>query len=119
MVVRAKGYINNLIQLSLIDTKYLIEARDLLENATLRYPNDAKLLYNLALAQLRTNQSDKAMISLDRSISLKNNYTDPRYAKALLLRDSGDIESALKELDLLLEIDPQHTAGLQLMENLK
>lgn len=114
-----KDHINNLIQLSLIDTKYLIEARDLLENATLRYPNDAKLLYNLALAQLRTNQSDKAMISLDRSISLKNNYTDPRYAKALLLRDSGDIESALKELDLLLEIDPQHTAGLQLMENLK
>ncbi len=111
---------SNLIQLSGIDGKYLEKARDTLERATISSPTDAKLLYNLALAQIRTDQRDKAQSTLEKAIALKANYIDARYAHALLQKDKGEIVPALKEARYILDtLDSSDTKILQLVNELE
>ncbi len=102
------------IKLSIFNTNYLLRARDTLLSAIQLAPTDAKLYYNLALAQVRTGDIDSAIEVLEETIKIKENYRDARLALALLLIDMGDKQRAKSELMYILEkIDPNDTISQQ------
>ena len=70
-------------------------------------PTDAKLYYNLGLAYARIGQTSDAVLALEKTVELKDNYRDARFALALLYVNTGRKLDAERELRYILEqIDP-------------
>ncbi len=108
------------VMLSTINPDYLIYAREALGAAIKQAPTDAKLLYNLSLAQARTDQTDLAMATLAKTIDLKPNYKDARLAYAFLLIENGEKEKARTQLEYILaNIDPSDSLSTQTLEGIK
>ena len=79
-----------------------------------------KILYNLSLAQARTDQTDLAMATLAKTIDLKPNYKDARLAYAFLLIENGEKEKARTQLEYILaNIDPSDSLSTQTLEGIK
>jgi tetratricopeptide (TPR) repeat protein len=109
----------NLINLSVIDPTYLKSSQIILLEAIKLAPTDAKLYYNLGLTYAKLNQMDKALEVFDKTIEMKPNYRHARFAKALLLSETGKKEEAKAELIYILErIDPNDSASKQLLEEI-
>lgn len=113
---RARMFIN----LSILNPAYLIDTIKTLEDAVKQAPTDAKLYYNLALAYLRTGNSDKAAEILEKTIKMKANYRNARFAYALVLVDKGEIKKAKEELEYILtHIAPNDSLVKQEYEQLQ
>lgn len=110
-------------KLSKFDPKYLLDARNSLIKAFSMSPTDPKIAYNLALAYLRTNEIDQALSYIKKSIDLKEDFKDARYAHALILIDLGDYKIAKSELEYILKyIDPNNKEvqkELEILETLQ
>lgn len=107
------------IKLSAININYLIRARDMLIEAVQQAPTDAKLYYNLALAYVRTGNPGKAIGILEKTIEMKKNYREARFALALLLMDEGKNEEARGQLEYILEnINPNDIQVRQELEEI-
>ena len=108
------------IKLSTININYLLNARDTLISAAEQAPNDAQMLYNLALAYVRTDEVDKALVTLQKTVEVKKNYRNAWLAMALLHIDSGHIEKAKQELMYILEnFEPDDPIAKQELEELE
>jgi len=108
------------IKLSTININYLLNARDTLISAAEQAPTDAQMLYNLALAYVRTDEVDKALETLQKTVEVKKNYRNAWLAMALLHIDSGEKESAKQELMYILEnIEPDDPIAKQELEELE
>jgi O-antigen ligase len=90
------------IRLSIIDPMYLIGAKETLVEATKLAPTDAKLFYNLGLTLARLGEVEEAIEILEKTIEMKTNYRDARFARALLLINVGRNEEAISELSYIL-----------------
>ncbi len=107
------------IELSALNPNYLINARDTLLKAVEQAPTDAKLYYNLALAYVRTGESEKAIEILTKTIDMKTNYRNARFALALLYIDQNEIEIARQQLEYILKfIAPEDQMVKQELEAL-
>ena len=106
------------IKLSIIDPAYLAGAKETLVEAVKLAPTDAKLFYNLGLTLARLGEINEAIEVMGKTIEMKTNYRDARFAQALLLIDAGRNEEAIIELTYILEnIYPEdELARLQLEE---
>jgi O-antigen ligase len=106
------------IRLSIIDPTYLIGAKETLIEAVELAPTDAKLFYNLGLTLARLGEFNEAIEIMEKTIEMKANYRDARFARALLLIDKGRNEEAISELSYILEkINPEdELVRLQLEE---
>src|SRR3989304_6603652 len=105
------------INLSPYNANYLGIAKKDLEDALVLAPTDAKLYYNLALTYLRIGDIEKSKEILHKTIDLKSNYRDARYALALLLIDEGNIKEAKNELNYILtNINPDDTLAREALE---
>ena len=108
------------INLSPYNANYLGIAKKDLEDALVLAPTDAKLYYNLALTYLRIGDIEKSKEILHKTIDLKSNYRDARYALALLLIDEGNIKEAKNELNYILtNINPDDTLAREALEEAK
>ena len=67
-----------LLKLATIDPKYLGLAKETLISATQKAPTDAKLLYNLALIYMRTEDTDEAVKLLAKVVKMKSNYKEAK-----------------------------------------
>jgi putative inorganic carbon (HCO3(-)) transporter len=94
---------NNLIKLSVVDPKYLLEARGELEQAVGQAPTEAKLMFNLGVAYLRTGETDKAKETFQKTIELKANYRNAYYALGLMYVDEGDNKQAAEQFMYILD----------------
>ncbi len=66
------------LKLAISDPKYLGSAKNTLILASQKAPTDAKLLYNLALIYMRTNETDKSIGLLEKTIEMKPNYKEAK-----------------------------------------
>lgn len=108
------------VRLSTIDEKYLIDARDALIETIKLAPTDAKLYYNLGIADANLSQYELADADLQKAIELKANYTEARIQYAALLLNLGKPNEAKEQLNYILtKIDPNNSTAKQAIENLK
>jgi O-antigen ligase len=102
---------SNLIKLSVVNPKLLINAIKTLEEAVKLAPTEAKLYYNYGLAFARAGDNDTALDIFEKTIEMKPNYRHARFARALILADKGNKEEAIMELEYILErINPDDKA---------
>lgn len=107
------------IQLSALNPNYLVRARETLLEAVRLAPTEAKLHYNLALVYVRTGEPQKAIELLEKTIEMKANYRNARFAYALLLIDEGEIQKAKEELEYILQnINPKDALVKQELEEI-
>ena len=108
------------INLSPLNQSYLFKARDVLISAIEQAPTDAKLYYNLALVYLRTGDNKTAEEILKKTIDMKINYRDARYALALVLIDKKDYSGAKEQLQYILTmINPDDSLANEAMQEIK
>jgi putative inorganic carbon (HCO3(-)) transporter len=108
------------LKLSLIDPNYLLNARDTLLETIKQAPTDAKLFYNLGLIYARIGDTQSALEILEKTIKLKPNYKEARFAYALILIDKKEFQKAKEQLNYILEkIDPNDALTKQQLEELK
>ncbi len=91
------------IRLSIIGPTYLVGAKETLIEAVKLAPTDAKLFYNLGLTLARLGETNEAIEILEKTIEMKANYRNARFAQALLLIDVSRNEEAISELTYILE----------------
>jgi tetratricopeptide (TPR) repeat protein len=100
-IIRNKARIG--IMLSDIKSSYILEAKKALLEGISLAPTEAKLYYNLSLTYYRMNDIEMAIETLKKTIDLKANYKDARYAYAIILLERGDKSEAINQLNYILE----------------
>ncbi len=116
-IIRNKARI--LISLSSIKPALILDAKKTLLKAVSLAPTEAKLVYNLGLTHYRIGELDEAKIILEKTIEMKSNYKDARYAYSILLAETGDIAGAKEQLTYILEkIDSTNTEAQKMLEQL-
>ena len=84
-----------------------MNAKETLAEAVALAPSDAKLFYNLALSYGRLGDYNKAIQTLEKTIEMKPNYKEARYALALFLMDEKEFLKAEEQLEyIVIHIDP-------------
>lgn len=107
------------VMLSSINPNYLFDARDVLLAAIEQAPTDAKLFYNLGLVYSRIGENDLALMTLEKSIQLKQNYKEARLAYAILLIDADKNTEARMQLEYILKnIDPNDSLTKQYLDGI-
>jgi putative inorganic carbon (HCO3(-)) transporter len=115
-----RSQISLFFKLTLIDSNYLLNAKEILLTTIKQAPTDAKLFYNLGLTYARIGDSQSSLQTLEKTIEIKPNYRDARFAYALLLVDKKEYQKAKEQLQYILEkIDPHDTLAQQQLEELK
>lgn len=108
------------IKLSDINPVYILDAKKALEKGIQMAPTEAKLYYNLSLTYYRIGDISKTVDILKKTIELKANYKDARYAYAAILSDMGDTDQAIEQLKYILEkIDPNDSRVQTELEKLE
>ena len=108
------------ITLTTLNPNYLLNARDTLIKAIANAPTNAKLYYYLALTYARIGQTDLALSTLQKTIELKANYQEARYAYALLLINEKKYQAAKDQLEYILKyIDPNDSNAKQALTGIK
>ncbi len=108
------------IRLSVVDEKYLVNARDSLIETLKLAPTDAKLYYNLGITDANLGNYEAAAIDLQKAVDLKANYADARVQYAAVLAHLGRVNEAQIQLNYILtQIDPGNQTAKQALENLK
>lgn len=73
--------------LSQIDPQYLSLALEAIQTAHSLAPTDAKVMYNLGVLQGQNNNPAKAIETLTQTITIKPDYRDAYFARALFYRE--------------------------------
>lgn len=108
------------VRLSTIDEKYLLEARNILAETIKLAPTDAKLYYNLGIADANLTQYQSALEDFQKAIELKTNYAEARIQYAALLIHLGKPTEAKEQLIYVLgKIDPNNQTAKQALSNIK
>ncbi len=108
------------VRLSTINENYLIVARDSLLDTIKLAPTDAKLYYNLGIADANLGETVKAKANFQKAIGLKVNYADARVQYAALLTHLKQNDEAKQQLIYVLNnIDPSNSTAKQALENIK
>lgn len=130
-IVFYKTRVQLLFELSTIQPAFLNKALDAIKTAETLAPTDAKLAYNEGLLYVQKEDFANADKAFKKSIYLKPNYRDPRFALATFA-----VQEAKKEKDsakkqefltiaknnlnyILLNIDPNDTKSKDLLNSLQ
>lgn len=102
-----KTQISVYYKLLVFNHNYLLKAVDTNKSAIIISPNDPKLYYQMGLLEMKLNKLDDATLSLEKSVTLKPNYKEARYALGSLYKAIGNTQKANENFNYILEkIDP-------------
>jgi len=82
-------------------------------------PNNPARYYQLGVLQSANNEIDAAIESFKRAVALDGNYANARYFLALAYAQKGDSEGALRELQVVLDLNPGNAEVMALMERIR
>ncbi|MFZ3301384.1 MAG: O-antigen ligase family protein [Microgenomates group bacterium] len=113
-VVLSPKNINNLkilsstyYKFSIFSNDYLTLAEEPLINAITVAPNDPKLHYQLGVLNLKNGKIDEGLFNIKKSVELKPNYKEGRFALGLTYIDTKNYQGAIENLEYILQnIDP-------------
>jgi Flp pilus assembly protein TadD len=94
--------------LALVQRGSFDEAEAAIRQALVRFPNESDLLVNLAQVCRIKSRWDEALHLLDRCVDLAPMHAGYRLTRALARHDSGHTASALADLSLLIEEQPEN-----------
>jgi hypothetical protein len=100
-------------KLASFNENYLELAEKTLKDAISITPFDPKLYYQLGILQLKLNstlrdKNQEALKNLEKSVELKTNYKDGRFALGSVFKDLGDKTKAFEQFTYILDnIDPK------------
>lgn len=85
------------------DESNLLEAEKALGSAINLSPTDAKLWYNLGLTLSEQKKTNKAIMILEETISIKQDYVKAREKLGDLYLETGETEKAIEQYQFILE----------------
>lgn len=81
------------------------------------HSDDYLALFGVVTALIDLGQVDLAVEALDQCVALKPDFSEGRYARALIAMQKGEMEAAAAELQELVKVNPRHPhANLKLAE---
>lgn len=104
-IVFWKSRIRVFYTLAQIDPNYFTYALQAAEQATRLAPTDAKILYNLGVLYGQTDNTEKAITTLQKTIQLRPHYEEAHFALGLFYRDA-----AVNENDQVVNREMQQKA---------
>lgn len=102
-VILKKTRVRMLANLSLIDPSYMQIAKKTLLEASQLAPTDAHISYNLAITYFKTGDTDAFLNTLKKTIEMKPNYKQARFALAQNYIHENQKELAKNELEYILK----------------
>lgn len=88
-----------------------------LEKMAEMFPRVPAVRYQLALAYLATNQTDKAVLCLNQAVGISPQFVDAILLRAQIQIQRGRLDSAMASLQQLIQREPQLVAARLLMAN--
>jgi len=82
---------------------------------TRKYPRDPRGLYELAVAETDAHETDQALEHLTRALELDPKMTEGRYARAVLWYLKGNFEDSVKDLKVVLQVEPNSAVALDVL----
>jgi putative GTP pyrophosphokinase len=82
-------------------------------------PDYADVTYNLGELYMATNQVTSALPCLRRAVEINPYNVDRRVALAAALRDVGQREEAMQELDRALQLEPNSRVARALRQDIQ
>ena len=108
------------IKLSQVDINFLSYAKDYLEKSINLSPNDAKLYFNLGLIYANSIDTNKAIETMEKAVSLKENYKQARSSLATLYLKENEKGKAKEQLEYILKnIDSKDESIIQRLNNIQ
>lgn len=115
-----KILVSNLVKNSDKEIDNLLLTEGIVKDGIEVSPHDPRLYYQLGILQLKIDKNNDAIKSLEKSIELKANYKEARFALGATYKELGENEKAKKELDYILKyIDPNDELTKKYLEGLK
>jgi len=106
--------------LSEIDAKYNQEALKSLIRASELAPTDAKIAYNLGVLYSKLGQEETAIQILEKTVELKPNYDQARYALALFYEKKSQNAKAKEQYQYILEkINPNYEPAIEKLKKFR
>ena len=93
-------------------------AEDMYAKGPRFYMSNHKVQLKQSLDYLNLNRNEEALVSLDQSIDVYPEYSGLNYGKAVALARLGNISEAIKTLDNLLTVLPDHKKAHLLLSEL-
>ena len=116
-VILRKTRVRPLVKLSSIDPNYMYLAKNTLLEAKRLAPTDAHISYNLAITYMRTGDMETFYELIKDTIEMKPNYKEARYALAQYYIYEEKTQSAINELEYILQnIDYSSQIEMEIQE---
>jgi len=81
----------------------LEQAENIILDGIDKSPNDPKLYYQLGVLQLKIGKNNKAIKSLEKSVELKQNYKESRFALGSTYRALDENAKAKEQFEYILK----------------
>ena len=82
-------------------------------------PDYADVTYNLGQSYVTVNRQQEALPYLQRAVAINPYNVDRRVALAMALRDVGQDDEAVRELDRALQMQPDHQDARALRQRIQ
>lgn len=101
------------ISLSQLDSQFLDQANQVLQQALKIAPTEAKLWYNLGLVQLAAGDTTAGLATLKHTIDIKPNYESARFELGKQYETLNSPEQALQQYEYILQYINPENQGVQ------
>jgi hypothetical protein len=109
---------NFFTSLAALDVEENELAATLLAKSTEAEPGEPALWANLAIAQLRLRETEKARATFERATELAGDVPEVMLLHAEILEQAGDVEAAIEKLRQVHTIQPQNDAAAYTLASL-
>ncbi len=104
---------------NLVSSNNLESAEKVILDGIQKSPNDPKLYYQLGILELKIGKNSEAIRSLQKSVELKQNYKEGRFALGSTYKALNENEKAKNEFEYILKnIDPNDELTKKYLEEL-
>lgn len=111
--------ISNLVKNAKESPDNLLIAEKVILDGISKAPNDPKLYYQLGILQLKIDKNTDGINSLIKSVELKPNYKDGRFALGMTCKALGKTKKAGEQFEYILKnIDPNDELTKKYLEEL-
>lgn len=100
--------ISNLNKAADQNSNTLLLAEEIAKTGTIITPKNPRIFYQLGILNIKNNKLVDGLLNLEKSVELKPNYKEARFALGLTQMDIGNFDKAIENFTYILDfIDPE------------